>query len=228
VLFRLLGPVEIEWAAGTHSLARRQERCLLALLLLEPSQVVPVDRLCELLWEDSLPEQPRRAVHSLVARVRAALVRMAAQTSGVALESIGGGYRIRVDQDRVDAHRFRRLVSESARVRDLARRDELLSDALALWRGPALADAVGDRLREQLCAELNELRMHAIEESMSTRLALGRHAEVVPVLARLTATHPLRERLAELHIAALYRAGRTADALSAYAHVPGRLQSRVG
>jgi DNA-binding SARP family transcriptional activator/tetratricopeptide (TPR) repeat protein len=228
VLFRLLGPVEIESAAGTHSLARRQERCLLALLLLEPGQVVPVDRLCQLLWEDSAPDQPRRAVQSLVARVRAALVRAAAESSGVSLESVGGGYRIRVDRDLVDAHRFRRLVGEAAGVSDLARREELLADALVLWRGPALADAVSERLREQLCAELDELRMHAVEESISTRLALGRHAELVPELARLTATHPLRERLAELHMTALYRAGRTAEALSAYAHVRELLAEQLG
>src|SRR2546430_10191805 len=103
---------------------------------------------------------------------------MLARVGGDArLVSRAGGYQLLVDPSRADAHRFRALVRDAAGVDVPARREELLRDALDLWRGPALQDAATDRLRERLCADLNELRLHAIEESMEGSLALGRPPE---------------------------------------------------
>jgi DNA-binding SARP family transcriptional activator/tetratricopeptide (TPR) repeat protein len=229
VRFRVLGPVEIDTeGAGVLGLSRRQERCLLAVLLLEPDRLISVDRLCDLLWDGEPPDQARRAVHSHVARVRAVLARAGAADAGVSIVSQGDGYRILVDPDLVDAHRFRALVERAAATPDLSRREEFLHEALDLWRGPALQNAASDRLRIRLCAELEELRLHAVEESMATGLALGRHRELTPELARLTADHPTRERLVELHMLALYRSGRTGDALEAYARARTRLAEELG
>jgi DNA-binding SARP family transcriptional activator/predicted negative regulator of RcsB-dependent stress response len=224
--FRVLGPVEIEADDGqVHTLGRRQERCLLAILLLEAGRVVPVDRLCQLLWDDNPPEQARRAVHAHVARIRAALTR----TGGVELLSQRDGYLLRVDPDSVDAHRFRTLISQATGTADPVERDRLLGEALRLWRGPALYKATtSDRLRQRLCADLEEQRLQALEEATATGLALGRHRELLGELARLGAEHPLRERLVELHMLALYRCGRTAEALDVYQRARTRLADELG
>jgi DNA-binding SARP family transcriptional activator/tetratricopeptide (TPR) repeat protein len=190
--------------------------------------VVPIDRLCDLLWDEDQPEHARRTLHSHVARIRAVLVRAGAERAGVAIESHGAGYLMRIDPDRVDAHRFRALVHEAAKTTDLARREELLHEALAFWRGPALLDAAADHLRERLCADLEELRIHAVEESVAVRLKRGRHHEVVAELANLTIAHPTRERVAELHMTALHRAGRTAEALGVYQRVRTHLVEQLG
>src|SRR2546423_6643423 len=177
----MLGPVEVESGDGrVLVLGRRQERCLLGILLLGAGRVVSTDRLCQLLWEDNPPEQPRRAVQAHVPRIRAAL----AAEPGVELVSKGDGYLLRVPADAVDAVRFRALVGAAGTADDLAERDRLLREALGLWRGVALQDAAGDRLRQRLCGELDELRLHAVEESLAAGLALGRHHELIAELAR--------------------------------------------
>jgi DNA-binding SARP family transcriptional activator/tetratricopeptide (TPR) repeat protein len=229
VRFRLLGPVEIESEdGGVQVLARRRERCLLAILLLERDRLVPVDRLCELLWDGDPPDNARRMLHSHVARIRATLDRAGAAGHGVAVVSQRDGYLMRVDADLVDAHQFRSLLDRAAATADLSRRDSLLGEALELWRGPALHHAASNRLRDLLCRELEELRLGAVEESIATGLALGRHRELTPELVRLTASHPSRERLVELYMLALYRAGRTADALDVYAKTRAQRAEELG
>src|SRR2546430_14039006 len=171
-------------------MSRRQERCLLAVLLLEPDRLISVDRLCDLLWDGDPPEQARRAVHSHVARIRGLLVRAHAADAGVSIVSQGDGYRIVVDPDLVDAHRFRALVERAAAASDLPRREELLREALGLWRGPALQNAASDRLRVRLCADLEEVRLPAGEEVTAPRLAPGRPREVAPGPGRPTADPP--------------------------------------
>src|SRR5207248_7810648 len=89
-------------------------------------------------------------------------------------------------------------------------------------------NAANDRLRERICADLDELHFHATEESLAVGLQLGRHRELVAQLARLTAEHPLRERLVELHMLALSHAGRTADALDVYSRLRKRLADQLG
>jgi DNA-binding SARP family transcriptional activator/tetratricopeptide (TPR) repeat protein len=229
VQFRVLGPVEV-WADDGQvlSLPRRQERCLLGILLLEAGRIVSTDRLCELLWDDEPPPRARRSVQSYAARVRALLNRAGAGEYGVALVSRHGGYRLDVPPALVDVEQFRRSVDRAASTTDLSERDKLLREALALWHGLALQNAASDRLREQLCADLAELRRHAVEESLTTGLRMGRHHELLPELARLNAEHPTRERLVELHMLALYREGRTADALEVYFRARTRLAEELG
>jgi DNA-binding SARP family transcriptional activator/Tfp pilus assembly protein PilF len=228
VQFRLLGPVEIHRDGHRLALARRQERCLLAILLLQPNQVVPADRLCALLWDDDPPGPARAVLRSHAARIRALLTRGATAGCRVALDWEHGGYVIRVDPETIDAHRFRQLIAEAGATMDLAVRDRLLAEARSLWRGPALQDAASDRLRQRICADLDEMRLHAIEESLAVGLELGRHRQIAVELAALTSEHPLRERLVELHMLALYRAGRTPDALDAFNRYRERLADRLG
>ena len=227
--FRVLGPVEVQAGSGQVVTApRRLERSLLAILLLEAGRTVLMDRLVELLWEDEPPANPRRVVHTYVARLRAVLAGAGAAQDGVALVSDRGGYVLRLDPALVDAHRFRALVARAAQSDDLDERGQLLTDALTLWRGPALENAATDRLRQRMCADLEELRLHAVEESVATGLGLGREQDLLPELTKLVAEYPGRQRLVELLMLALYRAGRTSEALAAYADLRARLAEELG
>src|SRR5206468_10051590 len=107
-------------------------------------------------------------------------------------------------------------------------RDRLLREALALWRGPALNRPATDPLRQRLCADLDELHLQAHERSLAIGIELGRHHKLVGDLARLRAEHPTRQRLTELHMLALYRSGRTADALDIYHRTRDRLAEHLG
>jgi DNA-binding SARP family transcriptional activator len=229
VQFRVLGPVEIHTDDGRLlTLPRRQERCLLGILLLDAGQTVRMDRLCELLWDGNPPDHARQTVRTYVARVRALLAQAPAADHGIALLARHGGYLLKVAPELVDAHRFRSLLDGAAHTTDLAERDQLLRAALKLWHGPALDKAASDQVRQRLCADLDELRLHATEEALTTGLELGRHRHLLPQLARLAAERPVRERLVELHMLALYRNGRTAEALDVYHHARTRLADELG
>jgi DNA-binding SARP family transcriptional activator len=229
VQFRILGPVQV-WSdhARVLSLRRRQERCLLAILLLEVGRVVPAGRLSDLLWDNEPPVHARQALRTCAARIRAVMTQAGAATHGVTLVFDQGGYVLKAAADIVDVHRFRDLVDRADRAAQLAERYQLLSEALDLWRGPALADAATGRIRQRLCADLDELHLRTREDFVATGVARGRHHELLPELARLCAEHPTRQRLVELHMLALYRDGRTADALDLFQQARGRLADDLG
>lgn len=223
VEFRLLGPVQI-WAGGQQvELKRRQERLLLAVLLLESGKAVAADRLIELLWPEEQPGSPRRALQVYVSRLRTVL---AAGDSKLVTGS--HGYAIEVPTGRTDVELFAALVEQAKPLDDLEQRRKLLVDALALWRGPALADVASEDVRRRLCAGLDESRWAAQELRLTTELALGRHRELLPELAELTGEQPTRESLAAAQMLALYRAGRQTDALAAYAELVRHLSDELG
>ncbi|MEV4412053.1 BTAD domain-containing putative transcriptional regulator [Catellatospora sp. NPDC049609] len=224
--FRLLGPFRVDIGDTPVQLGRRRERCLLALLLLEPGRAIPMDRLIDLLWDGEPPAKARRSVQAHVARLRATL---AAYPAAPVLRTEGTGYAVAVDEDRVDAHRFRSLVAQAVhRSTAIERRAALLEQALGLWRGPVLADVAGERVRERVGQELEELRLVALESWLQTELELGRHRERIPELARAAAEHPERERFTALHMLALHRSGQTATASVAYARYRSRLIAGTG
>lgn len=217
----MLGPVEV-WAAGRKvELKRRQERLLLAVLLLEPGKVVPTDRLIGLLWPEEQPGNPKRALQVYVSRLRAVL--MDAELLGEA-----GGYVLKGTAGRTDVEKFAALVERARVLPDLARRREVLVEALALWRGPALADVASEDVRRRLCSGLDESRWAAQELRLKTELALGRHQELLPELAELTSAEPTREGLAAARMLALYRSGRQANALAVYAELVRHLDEELG
>jgi DNA-binding SARP family transcriptional activator/tetratricopeptide (TPR) repeat protein len=225
----VLGPVAVQADDGQVLVpGRRQERGLLGILLIEAGRMVPAARLCDLLWDGQPPGSARQAVRSHVARLRALLRRAGADGHGVALLGRGDGYLVQTDPDLVDLHRFQGLVQRARGVEDAAQREELLREALHLWRGPVLEDAASDWLRERICAELEESRVDAVEGWAAAGLMLGRHHEVLPELARLADGYPARERLVELQMRALHQAGRTTDALAVYTRIRGYLAEQYG
>jgi predicted ATPase/DNA-binding SARP family transcriptional activator len=210
VEFRILGPLEVADGGGTLPLGRGRQRALLGILVLRANEVVSQERLVDELWGESPPATAATALHGCVSRLRRLLGPDRLQTETP-------GYVLRVAPDELDLTRFRRLT-ERGRFRD----------ALALWRGPALADLAFEPFAQTEIARLEELRLAALEGRVDADLADGRHAELVGELEALVEAHPLRERFAAQLLTALYRSGRQADALAAYAAARARLVDGLG
>jgi DNA-binding SARP family transcriptional activator len=222
---RLLGPVQAIRADREVPLGGPRQRAVLALLVLEAGRVVPAGRLIEELWRGDPPAGAAVTVRSHVSRLRSALA------PEVAVAARGGGYAISTGPDQLDASRFERLVAAG---RDALSRGQAVAagarfrEALGLWRGPALADVLEVESLALEAARLEELRLAAAEARIEADLGARLHAEVTGELERLVAEHPLRERLWQLLIVALYRGGRQAEALDAYRRARAMLAEELG
>lgn len=221
--FRVLGAVEVVHEGRTLDLGRRRERRLLGILLLEAGKAVPDERLVDLLWDGDGPEGARAALRAHISRLRARL-----DSGHIELVRSGEGYLARVDPDSVDALRFRRLVERARGRAPAAERAALLREALGLWRGPLLADAASDRLRDRIEAPWVELRLAAQTTAIELELEAGRHQELIGELTVLAAEHAYREQFTGLLMLALYRAGRQTEALQAFANLDRRMRENLG
>jgi DNA-binding SARP family transcriptional activator len=208
--FRILGPLEVVEDGRPLPLPGPRQRGLLAFLLLHANQVVSSDRLIEELWPGEAPEQGAAALQASVSRLRKALGSGASH-----LATVAPGYVVRIDGAQLDVRRFERLVEEAAAT-DPAAAAGMLREALALWRGPALADLAYEPFAQAAIVRLADLHLLAVERRIDADLALGQHAQLVPELEALVAEHPLREGLLAQLMLALYRAGRQAEALERF------------
>jgi Bacterial transcriptional activator domain len=138
------------------------------------------------------------------------------------------GYLLRVEGDAVDEGRFAALTGQARATGDPRGRAALLADALALWRGPPLADFADAAFAQLAIARLEERRLVALEDQAEARLALGEHSLLAGELGDLVARHPLRERLRAAHMLALYRAGRQGDAIDSYRELRSLLADELG
>ena len=206
--FRILGTLEVIGDDGAVALGGPRQRALLAALLLRAGRVVPTEQLVDELYGAEPPKTATASLQNAVASLRKAL---GPQT----LVTKAPGYLLAVPPERIDARRFELLLAD-AREASSAERRTLLLRALALWRGPPLAEFAFEAWAETEARRLDDLRMVALEERIEADIDLGRPADVVSELESLAQEHPLRERVCELHMLALYRAGRQADALEAY------------
>jgi predicted ATPase/DNA-binding SARP family transcriptional activator len=195
-------------------------RTLLILLALDAGRVVSASRLVDGVWGDEPPVEAANALQALVSRLR---------RTGLTIESRPTGYLLALDAGEVDLRRFETLAARgrAALATDPVTSAAVLRDALALWRGPALADAATAAFAQAPVARLSELRLAALGDRIEADLATG-GADLVPELESLVAEHPLRERFAGLLMRALAAAGRTADALAVFARVRDTLADRLG
>ncbi|TXS21300.1 BTAD domain-containing putative transcriptional regulator, partial [Streptomyces sp. gb1(2016)] len=194
---------------------------LLTVLALQPGRAVPAGVLVDEVWDGEPPADAPGALQALVGRLRRALGRDA-------VESAADGYRLAAGPDAVDLHCFERLAGEGARALeegDAVKAATVLDDALALWRGPALADLPD---RAVAAARWEARRLDARRTRIAAALAQDQAGEVLAELAGLCADHPLDEPLQALRIRALRDAGRTAQALAAYDEVRTLLADRLG
>jgi DNA-binding SARP family transcriptional activator len=217
--FRILGPIEMLGASGTVRLGGPKQRGVLAILLLRANQVVPVDEIASELYGDDVPATAVAQVRDHVSQLRKLLAEDELDAKGTPLETRAPGYLFRLEPDQLDAARFERRTSQAAGA--LARGEaglaaEWLREALALWRGPPLAEFAYDSFAQPAIARLEELRLIALEQRIEADLALGLDGALVGELEALVREHPLRERLRAQLMVALYRSGRQAEALDVY------------
>ncbi|TDD80534.1 AfsR/SARP family transcriptional regulator [Actinomadura rubrisoli] len=204
---------------------------MIATLALEAGRTVSHDELTEELWPGELLGNPRNALQAHATRIRRMFGRSAGRSRPpLLLRAVYNGYVLDVPRERVDGNRFLNLTARASAVLSSApeRALELLQSGLALWHGPALLDTrTGQRCRGA-AALLEERRLSAWEDLVSARLFLGDERQAVAELQRLVATHPTRERLCELLMFALYRAGRQAEALERFHETRRRLDEELG
>jgi len=222
--FGLLGPLEITDDGRPIPLGAPKQRALLALLLLRRGEVATVESLAEWLWTGDPPATATKAVRVYVRELRKSL-------GANLIVTRAGGYAMVRDGIETDVDRFEQLAAEGRQRLedgDAAGAATALRGALALWRGPALADFRYADFAQREIARLEEARLAALEARVDADLARGREEELVPELRGLVAEHPLRERLCGQLMLALYRASRQADALAVYRETRRRLVAELG
>ncbi|WP_188316355.1 AfsR/SARP family transcriptional regulator [Solihabitans fulvus] len=223
--FTLLGGVHARHGQHTVTVAGAQLRAVLAMFLLEPNQVVPLERLQRAVWDETPPARARNAIQGLIKRLRQWLPDPTAR-----LETAGAGYLLRIDPNRIDLYRFRELTRSG---REHATRDDdaaaaLFGQALALWRGPALADTGSPWLLESVAPGLDAERLATLHDRIAADLRLNRHRELVAELTRLIGEHPTYEPFVSQLMIAHYRSGDPAHALEVYRRAAHHLAEDTG
>ena len=221
---RLFGELEAEHAGVPVPVRGAKQRALLALLALRPGQPVSADRLIDVLWGDGQAAHPANALQAQIGQLRRTL-------GPAAILTTEAGDALDAGPDDVDVVRFEQLAAQGRHLfeeGETALASTTLSEALRLRRGEPLADFTYAGFFDAERTRLDELILVAIETRVEADLMLGRHGELVGELEALCRAHPLRERLWELLMLALYRAGRQAEALRAYTEARDRLVDELG
>jgi DNA-binding SARP family transcriptional activator len=226
--FRILGPLEVVVNGMPIELAAGKERALLSRLVADANRVVSADQLLDDLWEGNPPDAAATSLRVHVSRVRKAL---AGAGADALIVTRAPGYVLETDQGGIDAARFEALVDQAkGGLVDSAPAEAsaTLRDALALWRGPALAEVAAAPNVGPEAQRLEELRLTALEDRIEADLRCGHHAALIGELQALVQAHPLRERVWGQLMLALYRTGRQAEALRAFQDLRAALADEVG
>jgi DNA-binding SARP family transcriptional activator/tetratricopeptide (TPR) repeat protein len=224
VEFRLLGDIQVYVNGEQAEVGHARQRCVLATLLVDANKVVPGTQLVDRIWGDHrMPARPANALQTYLALLR----RVLAGSGEVAIEWRAPGYRLAVEPSRVDLFRFRDLITDARGSADDERVAALLEQALRLWRGEPFGTLDN--------SWLNTVRATLVKQHHVARLDLtdillrrARHAALVPELYDQLTEHPFDERLAGQLMLALYRSGRTCDALEVYQQIRRRLAEELG
>ena len=227
VEFAVLGDLNASRGGRALRLGSPQQRGILALLLLRAGKLVSPEELIDRMWGANPPISARVTVRTYISRLRRSLDD-GRQDS--VIESTAGGYRLPLESQTLDLALFEQLVVQAGDARlaaDVTQASALLRAALSLWRGYPLAGAHGHFVEHER-DRLDQIRLSALEERISLDLELGRNDAVVAELIGLINDHPLRERLRELLMIALYRSSRQADALHTYQQIRALLRNELG
>lgn len=195
------------------SIGGPRQRKLLALLALRAGAVVDIDWLAEHLWtDDDRPEATAPALRTYVSRLRGSFPEAAQDW----IETVPSGYRLAAPADAVEHLRVVSLRSAAKEARD--REDplvaqELLDQALGMWRGTPFRELEDVEWARPQLEQLEQDRLEMLEERWETALALGRHTQITGELASFTSEHGLRDRAARQYALALHRSGRTPEGL---------------
>ena len=225
----LIGDLRVVVAGSEVPMSSRRQRALLALLASSPNRVVPTERLVDQLWDGTPPPGAMVTLRSYISHIRRAI--SADGASALRLSTAGAGYRLDVDEDRIDAVRFRRLVATAhgmLRAGDPHGAIAGFERALGLWRGEPFVDLMDHDAAVPQVVELSELRTGALEGRLAALVEAGRHVEAIPGLETLISESPLRETPYELLMLALHRAGRSAEALELHRTYRELLRDELG
>ena len=226
--FRILGPLSVVGNGRAAALGPPKQRALLIILLTRIGEIVPVERLIELLWGASAPRTAEHSIQIYVSDLRRAFEPLGGSDVLVTRQP---GYLLGVDPDSVDAWRFERLVKEGMRLLEDGDQDagrSTIREALGLWNGTPLSDFPYEEFSQPVVRRLTETRLTAIEAYAGASLEAGRITEALDMLTGAVQEDPLRERARELLMLALYRSGRHAEALRSYHVLRTQLMDEFG
>ncbi|MEY9928886.1 DNA-binding SARP family transcriptional activator/predicted negative regulator of RcsB-dependent stress response [Catenulispora sp. GP43] len=222
--FRVLGPLEIIGEGAPIRLGGLREQAVMAMFLLQPDTIIPVERLVDAVWGDRPPATARAQIQICVSALRRLL------GDPERIRTRNPGYLFRLGTDVLDARVFEQAASDGHALLGRGRVAEAAAEfrrALSLWRGPALANVVGDVVQHSV-AHLNERRLNVLEVCLEAELEAGTRGDLVGELVRVCHEYPLNERFRLLLMTALYRAGRQAEALEVYRATRGTLKEELG
>jgi DNA-binding SARP family transcriptional activator len=218
--FRILGPLQVADGETPVEITGSKQRAVLAVLILRANEVVGSGRLIDELWGEQPPRNAAAALHNHVSRLRKVL-------GPEILARREWGYVLRTPPETIDLRRFESMLAEAESL-PARERAQKLREALALWRGAALADLAHEPALTRDAARLDELHLSTLERRIDADLEAGRSSELVGELESLIADNPLREHLRWQLILSLYRAGRQAEALEVYRETRRVLAEELG
>jgi basic membrane lipoprotein Med (substrate-binding protein (PBP1-ABC) superfamily)/DNA-binding SARP family transcriptional activator len=228
VQFRILGSLSVVGNGRAAALGPPKQRAVLAILLSRIGEIVPVERLIELLWGAVPPRTAEHSIQIYISNLRRAFEPLGGSERLVTRQP---GYVLDVDPDSVDAWRFERLVKDGTRLLEDGDQDagrSTIREALGLWSGPPLSDFPYEEFAQPIVRRLTEGRLTAVEAYAAASLEAGRITEALDLLTAAVQDDPLRERARELLMLALYRSGRHADALRSFHALRTQLTEEFG
>src|SRR3954447_9979713 len=224
--YRILGPLEAFDGERALSLGGARQRSVLALLLLRANEAVTREVIVDQLWGERPPPTAAKVLQNCISALRKEL-----PNGPEALRTVGSSYALALGAGELVRDRFERGLANGRAALAAGEAEEAatqLRTALALWRGGPLCDFVYEQFAQEEIARLDELHVAAVEDRIDADLELGCSEELVPELEALVARHPVRERLRGQLMLALYRAGRQAEALTAYRDAKQTLLGDLG
>jgi len=230
--FRMLGSLEIHDGDDFVVIRGHNQQRLLRLLAINANDAVPVPALVDAVWATGRPSDPVHALHTMVTGARQHIAACRASNGETArIDHLGWAYRLSINTDEIDTVCFEHLVAtgrELIAAQEAAAASAVLSEALGLWRGPALGEVASEFAFQAEAVRLENLRLAALELRIDTELGLGRHAELVGGLEALVSAHPTDEGLCGRLMVALYRSGRQVEALRRYRDLASQLAEQLG
>ncbi|MGW0808230.1 BTAD domain-containing putative transcriptional regulator [Nonomuraea sp. NPDC002799] len=224
----MLGPVLVRADDHDIGIGSPRARAVLAALAIRANHIVTVDQLIEDVWGESAPPTARNTLQVYVSALRRGLADVAGE---VRITRRSPGYLLTIDPALIDWERFEALAAQGRHAMRDKRHDvaaDLFRQALALWRGPALADLPDSPLRQGVGVRMEEARLAALSERVDADLALGRHGTIVAQLRELVRDHPFDERFAAQLMTSLYRIRRRSEALEVYRGTRQKLIKEMG
>lgn len=224
--FLILGSLEVMLSGQRIPITAPKQRAVLATLLLDANNEVPIDRLARFVWDDQPPLTAQTTIQSYVYRLRQLLRPL----PGVELETSSDSYLLHIGPLDMDLSHFRNLLADARQRSQLGDTPGSVADlrtALSVWRGNALAGVPGEAIQQE-ARFLEAERIAAYEELFSTEISLGNHRQIVPELQKAVLGYQFHEALRAQLMLALYTSGRQAEALQHYALIRRKLRENLG